>query len=242
LSGGAGVANFLIVGASRGLGAAFSLGLPQAGDTLWLLARGKPDLGNRDGARRHWIEADLAAPNAADKIAAAIGDRPLDVVIYNAGIWEAEAFSSRYDFEQVDDAETARIITVNLTAAITCLRRVLPNLRRGTNAKVILIGSTSGLDNASGPEVAYAASKFGLRGVAHALRENLRQDRIAVTCLNPGNIGAIKVEQGVVSSRPHEDRTMIPPQDLLEIVRCLMRLSNASCVKEIDVMAMTDPV
>jgi short-subunit dehydrogenase len=236
------VANLLIFGASRGLGAAFSIGLPQAGDTLWLVARGKPDLSDRDGAHRHWIEADLAAANAADRIAAAVGDQPLDLVIYNAGIWEAEAFSSRYDFEQVDDAETTRIIAVNLTAAITCLRRLLPNLRRGTNSKVILIGSTSGLDNSSGREVAYAASKFGLRGVAHALRENLRPDRIAVTCLNPGNIGTITVEQGVVSSRPHEDRTMIPPQDLLEIVRCLMRLSNASCVKEIDAMAMTDPV
>jgi short-subunit dehydrogenase len=236
------VANLLIFGASRGLGAAFSVGLPQAGDTLWLVSRGKPDLSDRDGAHRHWIEADLAAPSAADKIAAVVGDQPLDVVIYNAGIWETAAFSSRYDFERVDDAETARIITVNLTAAITGIRRLLPNLRRGTNPKVILIGSTSGLDNSSGPEVAYAASKFGLRGVAHALRENLRKNRIAVTCLKPGNIGTIKVEQGIVSSRPHQDRTMIPPQDLLEIVRCLMRLSNASCVKEIDIMAMTDPV
>jgi hypothetical protein len=50
------------------------------------------------------------------------------------------------------------------------------------------------------------------------------------------------VAQGVVTAHPHDDRTMIPPQDLIEIVRCLIRLSNASCVKEIDVMAMTDPV
>jgi len=35
---------------------------------------------------------------------------------------------------------------------------------------------------------------------------------------------------------------MIPPQDLIELVRCVTRLSNASCVKEIDVMAMTDNV
>jgi hypothetical protein len=63
-----------------------------------------------------------------------------------------------------------------------------------------------------------------------------------VTCLNPGNIGTIKVEGGAVSSVPHEDRWMIPPADLVEIVKCVIRLSNASCVKEIDVMAMTDRV
>jgi len=35
---------------------------------------------------------------------------------------------------------------------------------------------------------------------------------------------------------------MIPPQDLIAIVKCVVGLSNASCVKEIDVMAMTDSV
>jgi hypothetical protein len=63
-----------------------------------------------------------------------------------------------------------------------------------------------------------------------------------VTCLNPGNIGTITVKDGKIAARPHEARDMIPPQDLVELVRCLTRLSNASCVKEIDVMAMTDSV
>ena len=40
--------------------------------------------------------------------------------------------------------------------------------------------------------------------------------------------------------RPHERREMIPPQDLIAIVRCVIGLSNASCVKEIDIMSMTD--
>ena len=67
-------------------------------------------------------------------------------------------------------------------------------------------------------------------------------DGIAVTCLNPGNIGTITVERGVVSAHAHENREMIPPRDLVAIVKCVIGLSNASCVKEIDVMAMTDRV
>ncbi|HZF33368.1 MAG TPA: SDR family NAD(P)-dependent oxidoreductase, partial [Candidatus Angelobacter sp.] len=157
-------------------------------------------------------------------------------------IWERSAFRDSYDFTEVDDDETERIIAVNLTSAITCIRALLPNLRKSAGAKLIFIGSTSGLDNSSGREVAYAASKFGLRGVTHALRENLRADGIAVTCVNPGNIGTITVERGAVSASPHESRAMIPPQDLIAIVKCVIGLSNASCVKEIDVMAMTDRV
>jgi short-subunit dehydrogenase len=236
------MANMIIFGASRGLGAAFSLSVPSSGDAVWLVSRSRPDLTNRDGIRRLWIEADLSARGANERIAAAIGNAAIDVAIYNAGIWEQDAFSSAYDFANVSDDETERIIAINLVSVITCMRALLPNLRKSTDGKVILIGSTSGLDHSSGREVAYAASKFGLRGAAHALRESLRDDGIAVTCLNPGNIGTIKVEGGVVSAVPHEDRRMIAPSDLVEIVKCVIRLSNASCVKEIDVMAMTDRV
>jgi NAD(P)-dependent dehydrogenase (short-subunit alcohol dehydrogenase family) len=236
------MANILIFGGSRGLGAALSWGVPARGDAVWLVSRNRPDLDDRDGVSRIWIEADLSTRSAASLVAAAVGHTPLDVVIYNAGIWEHDAFRDSYDFMAVDDVETERIIAINLTSAITCIRALVPQLRKSAAAKLFFIGSTSGLDNSSGREVAYAASKFGLRGITHALRENLRNDGIAVTCLNPGNIGTITVKQGVVSSRPHEDRVMIPPQDLVALVKCVIGLSNASCVKEIDVMAMTDRV
>jgi short-subunit dehydrogenase len=232
----------IIFGASRGLGAAFNLTLPARGDEVWLVSRKRPDLDYEDGVVRHWIEADLAAADVASRVAAGVGQVPLDLAIYNAGIWESSAFSSAYSFDSVPDAETHNILTVNLTSAITCLKAVLPNLRKSRAGKIVLIGSTSGLDNIGQPEVAYTASKFGLRGVAHALREVVRKDGIAVTCLNPGNIGTITVKDGKIAARPHERRDMIPPQDLIEIVRCVSRLSNASCVKEIDVMAMTDGV
>ena len=236
------MASMLIFGGSRGLGAALSWSLPTSGDRLWLVSRGRPDLDDRDGVQRTWIEADLSVRGAGATVAAAVGDAPLDLIIYNAGIWEHNAFRDSYDLMAVEDTETERIIAVNLTSAIACVRALLPNLRKASAAKIIFIGSTSGLDNSSGREVAYAASKFGLRGLTHALRENLRDDGIPVTCVNPGNIGTITVERGIASARPHESRAMIPPQDLIAIIRCVVGLSNASCVKEIDVMAMTDRV
>jgi short-subunit dehydrogenase len=236
------MAAYLIFGGSRGLGAAFNVALPAPGDKVWIVSRGRPDTSGRGGVERRWIEADLAAPDAPARVAAALGDSAIDVAIYNAGIWESTAFSDRYDFATVPDAETVDIMAVNLTSAITCLRAVLPNLRRSPAAKIVLIGSTSGLENTGQPEVAYSASKFGLRGVAHALREVLRADRIAVTCLNPGNIGTITVADGEIRAAPHEPRDMIPPRDLIDLVRCLARLSNSSCVKEIDIMAMSDGI
>jgi NAD(P)-dependent dehydrogenase (short-subunit alcohol dehydrogenase family) len=66
-------------------------------------------------------------------------------------------------------------------------------LRQAQNPKIIFMGALSGLDNFPAPEVANSASKFGLRGVVHALREELRKDRIAVTIINPGNIATPEV-------------------------------------------------
>ena len=233
--------NLLIFGASRGLGAALSAGVPTPRDSVWLVSRTRPDLERRDGVIRYWIEADLASKDVNRAVAHALSGHPLDVLIYNAGIWEQHAFTPAYDFEQVSEAETQQIISVNLLSAITCVQSLLPNLRQSAHGKIILIGSTSGLDNSGTREVAYAASKYGLRGLAHALRENVREEGIAVTCINPGEVAAeIPYERGAEEAIAAYDGTRIPVHDLVAIVRCLIGLSRAACVKEIDVPAMTD--
>jgi short-subunit dehydrogenase len=233
--------NIMIIGASRGLGAAFGIALPDAGDAVWLASRTAPFyLDRADGVSRTWIQADLAEADgakAADTVYAALASQPLDVIVYNAGIWENTAFSTEYNFEKIAVAETLRILTVNLTAAILCIQRLVPNLRRSTNPKVILIGSTSGLDNSSGVEVAYAASKFGLRGVAHALREELRKDAIGVTCINPGAIDTHFTADGEV---PPTSADWIPMADIVSLTKCVVSLTRGSCVKEIDLPAMSD--
>src|SRR5690606_25717321 len=110
---------------------------------------------------------------------------------------------------------------VNLSSAILSVQALLPNLRLSDNPKIILIGSTSGLDNVQDREVAYVASKFGLRGAAHALRESLRAERIAVTCINPGYIATeVPYEAGVEAAL--RQTTAIPMQDIVALVRCLM--------------------
>jgi NAD(P)-dependent dehydrogenase (short-subunit alcohol dehydrogenase family) len=222
--------NILITGASRGLGDAFSRGLGQPGDTLWLVSRTPcASLQLQDGVTRHWIEADLSSPGIHQQIASSLG--ALDVVIHNAGIWESGAFSSDYRFENVSEAETRNVLEVNLIAPILLTQALLPKLRTSSNPKIVLIGSINGLENTAMPEVAYSASKFGLRGVAHALREHLRHERIAVTVVNPGSIA-----WEAASSR--ED--LIPPADIVRLVRAVLETSNRTAVKEIDLPAMQD--
>jgi short-subunit dehydrogenase len=198
-------------------------------------------LQQEDGVKRIWIEADLSRPEAATEVAQAIAQQPLHVLIYNVGIWETTAFSEDYDFAAIAPQETQTILQVNLTAAIICIQAVLPNLRRETQSKVILIGSICGVDNSGSMEVAFAASKFGLRGVAHALRENLRSSGIPVTCLNPGMIATeVPFEAGVEEAIAQFGGTQIPVHDVVTLVRSILSLSPATCIKEVQMPALTD--
>ena len=241
------MANIVITGASRGLGAAFATGLPADGDTVWGISRSAPAWQGPDYAQRpagvqyHWIEADLADPRMAERVLGEIGESRIDLFVYNAGIWESTAFEDDYDFEKIDPMEHHRILQVNLMAAVDLIQRVLPNVRRAAQGKIVLIGSTSGLPNSGAPEVAYGVSKWGVGGLAHALREITRPDGIAVTCIHPGYIATeIGLEEEAERLPTYDGRWGMPMSDLVKLVKTVMTLSPHACVKEIVVPAMRD--
>lgn len=230
--------NILIIGASRGLGKSLAQGLLPEANKLFTVARTDLDLdkiSSKDALKIVKIQNDLNETQNLSQIYDIIGDTSLDIIIYNAGIWE------NLDFENETDETLAKIINVNLTSAILILKNLLPNLRKSKKANVVLIGSTSGLENSGSKSVAYSASKFGLRGLAHSLRENLRTDEIGVTVLNPGGMATDfdfddeieKVQQKYGSQR-------IPVQDIVQTINWIINLSKASCPKEIDLPSMLD--
>ncbi|OZQ69628.1 short-chain dehydrogenase [Paenibacillus sp. VTT E-133280] len=234
--------SYLILGASKGLGDAFVKGLPEYGDRVWIVSRSRPgSLDLNDGIQRIWIAADLSQPDAAQVLSKGIQAEKIDVLVYNVGIWEKEGFEDHYTFDKDEATDIANIINVNITSTITCIQAVIPNLRQSEAGKIILIGSTAGLDHTNNAQVSFVASKFGLRGITHALREHVRKDGIAVTCVNPGELAAeIPYEDGAEKAIAEYNGTRIPVQDIVSIVKCIINLSSASCVKEIHIPAMAD--
>ena len=231
---------YLIMGASRGIGRALADGLPETGDTAWLVSRtlteGEFEV---SGVRRKCLAADLSAPDAPARLVSWLGDETIDVCIYNAGVWETNW--TRTKFEDIDEAEIRAVLDTNLTGLIFCVRAMLPYLRRSDFGRLILIGSISGLDNEGSSPVAYAASKFGVRGVAHALRPVLRESGITVTCLNPGWVANdVPYADGVDAALAKHDGKAIPVGDIVELLRAVLKLSPATCIKEINMPAMRD--
>ncbi|MEO0407001.1 MAG: SDR family oxidoreductase [Cyanobacteria bacterium P01_A01_bin.135] len=220
----------LVAGASRGIGLAVAEHLAPQIERLVTTSRSASPIGE-------WVQADLSTLEGVGAVAEAVGDRPLDALLYMGGTWETHAFTRQYDFATCSDEDITRVLAVNLLAPIRLVKALLPSLQRSDNPKIIFMGALSGRDNFPGREVANSASKFGLRGVVHALREELRSQQIGVTVINPGNVGTPEVLADLAAENLTGGEA-IPLSDMLRIIDCVLSLSRATCIKEIDLPAM----
>lgn len=220
------IGTMLVVGASRGVGLAVAEHFAPRVNCLITASRTPSPLGE-------WIAADVAEAGGIARVAERVSDGVLDARVYAGGTWEAGAFTAAYSFEDGPEEDTGRVIAINLVAPVQLVRRLLPALRRAANPRVILVGALSGLDNRASREVANSASKYGLRGAAHALR--LEVPDIPVTVINPGNLATAEVEADITEGR-FGQQVPIPLSDLLAVMECALTLSPAAVATEINLV------
>jgi len=230
---------YVIYGVSKGLGQAILQSIPQIEDQVFGISRSQPEC---NLSNFNWVSADLSKPELArDLIKQQIQTQSIDYLIYNVGIWEEKAFDPDYDFEDCSDFEISNLIQINIQSCLLAIQSLIENLRLSDNAKIILIGSTWGLDNHSGKEVAFSATKFALRGIVHSLRETLRKDQIGISVLNLGYLATeFDIHTPVEDVLRRSNAELIPLQDVLLAIKFILSTSKATCVKEINMPAMAD--
>ena len=173
----------LLTGATGGLGRAIATGLAARGTRLILSSRKAEELvklaRSLPGGGHTTIPIDLADDGASLSLLEQAGD--IDVLVANAGL----PASGRLDgFSQYD---ISRALRVNLEAPVRMTRDLLPRWQDRGTGHFVFISSISGF--AATPRASlYAATKFGLRGFALNLREDLRGSGIGVSVITPGLI------------------------------------------------------
>lgn len=229
---------FLIYGVSKGLGKAIVQAVPKPTDTIYGVSRTQP----QEMPNLNWIRADLSkSEQAVSDIKTTIRQQKIDVLIYNVGIWEQQAFSNDYNFEDVSAAEINQIINTNITTCILSIQSLIENLKLSDNAKIILIGSTWAVDNHNGKELVFSATKFALRGIAQSLREILREHLIGVSVLNLGYLASeYEIDKPTKDVLEQTEYSLIPLADVIQAIHFIISTSKASCVKEILMPAMLD--
>lgn len=171
----------LITGATGGIGRAIAEAITSHGHRAVLTGRDQnrlAEIASGLGTETTWITADLTTAEGRSAVAQMCMETGVDTVINNAGTNELSRF------EQEDDAEIERMITVNVTAPLTLTRALLSHLRTRPGARILNIGSTFGTIGFPGYAV-YSATKFALRGFSEALRRELGDEDIGITYVAP---------------------------------------------------------
>ncbi|TBR18929.1 SDR family NAD(P)-dependent oxidoreductase [bacterium] len=130
-----------------------------------------------DGGRVSAHVCDIGSAEAVDALAAAVGGRPLDVLVNNAGITRLGSF------EHTDFATFERVVQVNLLGTARVTKAFLPSLLAGTDPFIVNVASMAGLVSAPGMS-AYVASKFGVVGFSDALHSEL-SPRVGIGAVCP---------------------------------------------------------
>ncbi len=211
----------LISGGSRGIGAALVKGLAADGHRVAFLYRTNEKAAAAVAAESGALAlccdvSDPAAVKAAVGAArTALGG--IDALINNAGI--AHVGLCR----DLGDADWRRIIDTNLSGAVYLSREVQGDMIAQGGGRILNIGSMWGKTGAS-CEVAYSASKAGLRGFTMALAKELGPSRVTVNCIEPGFI-----DTDMNSDLDDEERAVLidatpvgrvgTPEDVLAVAR-----------------------
>lgn len=175
----------LITGGSRGIGAACVRRFSTEGCRVSFIYNSSEEkareLSLATGALA--IRADVADKGQLAAAVAKAADEMggIDVLVNNAGISLIDLLSD------TDDERLERLLSINLTAAIVASREASRYMVSAHKGYIVNIGSVWGRVGAS-CEVAYSASKAGLRGLTLALAKELGYSGISVNCVEPGAI------------------------------------------------------
>jgi len=179
----------IVTGAAGGIGEQLAHSLARRGSALALVDR---DAERLDGVALAVRSAtgrpvttyvvDLADDEATHKLGRTLADahRDATLLINNAGV----ALSGT--FEQVSEEEFDWLMAINFRAVVTLTRALVPVLRANPGSHLVNISSLFGLIAPAG-QVAYATSKFAVRGFTEGLRAELA-GAVGVTVVHPGGI------------------------------------------------------
>lgn len=180
--------SILITGGSSGLGAALARSYAAPGVCLALTGR--------DAARLAAVAKDCAARGAdvhveaidvldrdrlASWTAARAAAAPLDLLIANAGVSAGTGGGGE------DDAQTRRIMAINVDGVINTVMAAVPSMRARRHGQIAIMSSIAAFRGFPGAP-AYCASKAAVRVWGESLRGQLAGDGIAVTVICPGYV------------------------------------------------------
>ncbi|WP_375228902.1 acetoacetyl-CoA reductase [Roseobacter sp. S98] len=215
----------LVTGGSRGIGAAISRALKDAGYSVAATYAGNDEAAakftDETGIKTYkWNVADYDSSKAGiESVEADLG--PIDVVVANAGITRDAPFHKMTPDQWKD------VIDTNLTGVFNTIHPVWPGMRERKFGRIIVISSING-QKGQFAQVNYAATKAGDLGIVKSLAQEGARAGITANAICPGYIATDmvmavpeKVRESIIAQIP-AGRLGEPE----EIARCVAFLAS----------------
>ena len=196
----------LVTGGSRGIGAAISTALKDAGYTVAATYAGNDEAAGKftdeTGIKTYkWNVADYDESKAGiEKVEADHG--PIDVVVANAGI------TRDAPFHRMTPEQWHQVIDTNLTGVFNTVHPIWPGMRERKFGRIVVISSING-QKGQFAQVNYAATKAGDLGIVKSLAQEGARANITANAICPGYIGTDmvmavpeKVRESIIAQIP----------------------------------------
>ncbi|MFT3872516.1 MAG: SDR family oxidoreductase [Nocardioides sp.] len=219
----------VLTGAGSGIGQVLAERLRDRGDRLVLLARDQDrvDQLRPDFPEAEFVVADLATPESLTDLGARITD-PIDSLLHVAGVLDLGPVAEQ------DLASWRHQLDVNLTAPAVLTTALLPQLRRARGT-VVFVNSSAGL-TAHANWSAYAASKFGLRALAEALRAEEAEHGIRVTSVFPGRTATpMQARVHEQEGRAYDPAAFVAPDTVAEAILHVLDLPDNATIGDLSI-------
>ena len=226
----------LITGGSRGIGFATACRLGEAAGKLTLVARDRDrleraaaDLRCRAAADVAVLAADLSCPDGRADVEALLQGGTVDLLVCAAGVYMTAPA------DQADGADWDRMLDVNLRAPMQLARAAAGAMSRQGRGAIVLIGSVAGRTAFPGNS-GYCASKFGLRGFAESLFQDVRDAGVHVCHIAPGMTAT-----DMTRDTPGADQDrMMAPETVADAIAFAVSLPDGANLMNLDLWPQRD--
>ncbi|WP_439564580.1 SDR family NAD(P)-dependent oxidoreductase [Microcella sp.] len=176
----------IVTGGASGIGQATAAALRDAGATVAVLDLAPEGL----PPELHGYRADVTDRESVQAAVAAVAETlgGIDIVVNSAGI------SAIGTVEANDDAEWARVLSVNVTGIARVVAAALPWLRRSAAASVVNLCSIAAL-NGLPDRALYSASKGAVLSLTYAMATDHIREGVRVNCVSPGTVSTAFVDR-----------------------------------------------
>jgi len=183
------MAVYLITGTNRGIGVELvRQALAQGHEVIATAREPQSVTALTDLADQHealtLLPLDLGSESSITALAAQLGDRPVDVLINNAGVYGPRDA----DFGNLRTEDWLQVLNINLVAPVLLTQALMPNLLLGTEKRIAFMSSKMGSigDNGSGGSYIYRTGKSALNQAVKSLAVDLQPEQFIVLSLHPG--------------------------------------------------------